>query len=59
MLVLLHYVKIHDCRTLEEIDKELGRKSVEQLRKRGIQKVTVDVIGNVRRPRVIPVVRSA
>lgn len=55
----IHYVKIHDCRTLEEIDKELGRKSVEQLRKRGIQKVTVDVIGNVRRPRVIPVVRSA
>jgi CRISPR-associated endonuclease Csn1 len=43
----VEYVKIHDCRTREEA--EIGRESVDQLRKREIRKVHVDVIGRVRR----------
>ena len=43
------YVKISDCRTLKEISDDLCRESVEQLRRREIRKVTVDVIGRVRR----------
>jgi CRISPR-associated endonuclease Csn1 len=45
------YVKIQDSRTLKEITatKGLARESVEQLRQRGIRKVFVDVLGNVRK----------
>lgn len=47
----VEYVRIYDCRTRDKIikEKQMGRESVEQLRKRGIRKVHIDVIGRVRR----------
>ena len=47
----ISYVEIHDCRTIKEIEaaEDKQREDVDQLRRRGICKVQVDVIGRVRR----------